>query len=97
MTHPLPAWEMKNYSSLWKKFKDREFTNKEAQNCLKLEDPHMVSVLFYNLNKKGWIIIKRDRKDQRKKIYKLTNPEERIRTCFFESVLSKIYNCVWES
>lgn len=78
MTKPLPAWEMKNYSLLWKKFKDKEFTNKEAQNCLKLEDSHTVSVLFYNLNKKGWIIIKRDTKDQRKKIYQLKKPEEVI-------------------
>ena len=78
MTKPLPAWEMKNYSLLWKKFKDKEFTNKEAQNCLKLQDPHTVSVLFYNLNKKGWIIIKRDTKDQRKKIYQLKKPEEVI-------------------
>jgi len=78
MAHTLPAWEMKNYSLLWKKFKDKEFTNKEAQNCLKLEDPHTVSVLFYNLNKKGWIIIKRDTKDQRKKIYQLKKPEEVI-------------------
>jgi DNA-binding MarR family transcriptional regulator len=76
MTKPLPAWEMKNYSLLWKKFKGKEFTNKEAQNCLNLEDPHTVSVLFYNLNKKGWIIIKRDTKDQRKKIYQLKKPEE---------------------
>jgi len=78
MTKPLPAWEMKNYSLLWKKFKDKEFTNKEAQTCLKLDDPHTVSVLFYNLNKKGWIIIKRDTKDQRKKVYSLINPEKAI-------------------
>ena len=78
MTHTLPAWEMKNYSLLWKKFKDKEFTNKEAQNCLKLEDPHTVSVLFYNLNKKGWINIKRNSNDQRKKIYHLIDPENAI-------------------
>ena len=78
MTYPLPAWEMKSYSLLWKKFKDKEFTNKEAQTCLKIEDSHTISVLFYNLNKKGWIIIKRDTKDRRKKVYKLINPENAI-------------------
>lgn len=44
MTKPLPAWEMKSYSILWKKFKDKEFTDKEAQKELKINDSHKVSV-----------------------------------------------------
>ena len=46
MTKTLPAWEMKCYSTLWKKFKDKEFTNIEAQKELEFDDPHKVSVLF---------------------------------------------------
>lgn len=78
MTKTLPAWEMKSYSTLWKKFKDREFTNLEAQKELELDDPHKVSVLFYNLKKKGWIDIKRSEKDKRKKVYRLINPEKAV-------------------
>ena len=78
MTKPLPAWEMKNYSLLWKKFKDKEFTNKEAQKELKITDAHKVSVLFYNLKRKGWIDIRRSEKDQRKKVYKLISPENAV-------------------
>ena len=55
MTIPLPAWEMKNYSILWKKFGSKEFNNIEAQQELNLKDSHMVSILFYNLKKKGWV------------------------------------------
>ena len=78
MTKPLPAWEMKNYSTLWKKFKDREFTNKEAQKELEVSDLHKISVLFYNLKKKGWIEIKRSEEDHRKKVYRLINPEKAV-------------------
>jgi len=78
MTKPLPAWEMKSYSILWKKFKEKEFTNKEAQRELKTDDSHMVSVLFYNLKRKGWIDIKRTEKDQRKKVYRLISPENAV-------------------
>jgi len=78
MTIPLPAWEMKNYSILWKKFGSKEFNNIEAKQELKLEDDHMVSVLFYNLKKKGWLEIRRDEKDQRKKVYNLVDPAKAV-------------------
>jgi len=78
MTKPLPAWEMKCYSTLWKKFKEQEFSNLEANKELRLDDPHMVSVLFYNLNKKGWLTVRRLEEDKRKKVYKLISPESAI-------------------
>ena len=78
MTKTLPAWEMKCYSTLWKRFKDREFTNIEAQKELEVDDPHKVSVLFYNLKRKGWIVIKRSEEDKRKKVYKLISPENAV-------------------
>ncbi len=78
MTKTLPAWEMKCYSILWKKFKDKQFTNLEAQKELELDDSHKVSVLFYNLKRKGWIEIKRSEEDKRKKVYKLVSPERAI-------------------
>ena len=43
MTKTLPAWEMKCYSILWKKFKDKQFTNLEAQKELKLDERGAVS------------------------------------------------------
>jgi len=78
MTKTLPAWEMKCYSALWKKFRDREFTNIEAQKELEVDDPHKVSVLFYNLKRKGWMGIKRSEEDKRKKVYKLVSPENAV-------------------
>ena len=71
MTNPLPAWEMKNYSLLWRKFGSKEFNNIEAQQELKLKDSHMVK-------KKGWLEIRRDEKDQRKKVYNLVDPAKAV-------------------
>ena len=84
MTKTLPAWEMKCYSTLWKRFKDREFTNIEAQKELEV-DPHKVSVLFYNLKRKGWIDIKRSEEDKRKKVYKLISPENAVEELDFKN------------
>ena len=78
MTKTLPAWGMKCYSTLWKKLKDRQFTNIEAQKELEVDDSHKVSVLFYNLKRKGWIVIKRSEEDKRKKVYKLISPENAV-------------------
>ena len=59
----------------------RQYSNpnyKEAQKELEVDDPHKVSVLFYNLKRKGWIDIKRSQEDKRKKVYKLISPEKAV-------------------
>lgn len=78
MTKTLPSWEMKSYSILWKKFKDKDFTNIEAQKELKVNDAHKISVLFYNLKRRGWMEVKRSKEDRRKKVYRLVSPEKAI-------------------
>lgn len=79
MTHPLPKWEMKKYAVLWNRFKNASFTNKDAQDLLKEKKPHLLSVLFYDLNRMGWIKIKRDQEDQRKKVYMLKEPNQAVK------------------
>lgn len=79
MIEPLPKWEMKKYASLWNSFGKKQFSNQEAQAVLKEKDTHLLSVLFYDLKKLGWVKISRDKKDQRKKIYKLKEPNQAIK------------------
>lgn len=74
MTKPLPKWETIKYALLWKAFKDKEFTNEQALKTLKEKDSHILSVLFYDLKNMGWLFIERDKRDKRKKIYKLKEP-----------------------
>ena len=42
--------------------KGRKFVNK----ILKEKDSHLLSVLFYDLGNRGWVEIKRDKKDERR-------------------------------
>lgn len=79
MTEPLPKWEMKKYASLWKAFEQKEFTNDKALNALKEKDSHILSVLFYDLKRMGWIEVNRDPNDKRRKIYKLKEPNKAVK------------------
>lgn len=73
-SEPLPKWEAKKFAILWRTFETKEFTNEQADKVLNEEDKHLLSVLFYDLKKNGWIEVSRDNTDKRKKIYKLKEP-----------------------
>ena len=60
MTKPLPKWEMIKYAFLWVKFNTKEFINNQASNVLNEKDNHLLSVLFYDLRRYGWLIIARN-------------------------------------
>ncbi len=70
---------MKKFAVLWDKFEFKEFTNQQAQSILKEKDSHILSILFHDLKKLGWIEIRRDDKDQRKKIYRLKEPNKIVK------------------
>lgn len=74
MTKALQKLQMVKYARLWRAFKTAEFDNKEAQDILKAEKNHHLSVLFYDLKRLGWLTVVREKKDKRKKIYKLKEP-----------------------
>ena len=77
MANPLPKWIMKHYSTLWNKFNNKEFRYRNASKTLK--NKKMISLILSELKKSGWLDIKLDPKDSRKRIYKLRLPEEIIR------------------
>ncbi len=76
MIEPLPRWIMKRYSILWSKFKDKEFTHKQATDALKENDERVVSLCISDLKKYGWLEAKLHPEDSRIRLYKLKNPEE---------------------
>lgn len=76
MTQPLPRWIMKRYSILWNKFKNKEFTHKQAIEVLKEKDERVVSLFLSDLKKYGWLEVRLDPEDSRIRLYKLKNPEE---------------------
>jgi len=79
MTKPLPKWLTYRYSLLWKSFKNKEFDYDEAVKILKEQKERLVSVILSELKKHGWLTIKLDSEDSRKRIYTLKSPEESIK------------------
>lgn len=76
MVKHLPEWIMSRYSKLWLRFKTAPFTKKEAISILPKDSS--IAVLLSELRKSGWLQIEMDKKDARKTIYSLIDPEKAI-------------------
>jgi len=75
MTKLIPKWVMFAYSQLFKKFDDKPFTSEDIKPLLGKNTP----IILHKLNKAGWIeFVGLDQKDERKRFYKLKNPQEAI-------------------
>lgn len=78
MTQPIPSWLMQRYSILWKEYKKNEFNYSDAISTLQEKKDPLISVVLSSLKRRGWLTIKLDSKDSRKRIYKLKTPEEAV-------------------
>lgn len=74
MVNAIPKWVWNRYSLLWKKFKDKPFTFEQAQKELKYLDRNTISVMFNELKNAGWLSVRLDESDSRKRNYNLFNP-----------------------
>ncbi len=79
MATPLPKWIMQRYSILWRTFKNKDFDFDKAAKALKEKNTILLSQILSELKKAGWLTIKLDPKDSRKRIYTLISPEEAIK------------------
>ena len=69
---------MQRYSLLWVKFKDKEFNHEQATKTLP-DDERMVSVILSEIRKAGWLEMRLDPEDARKRLYRLKSPEEVVK------------------
>jgi type I restriction enzyme M protein len=76
MTRPLPKWIMYRYSLLWNKFRDKEFNHDTAFEILNKDK--MISITLSELKQNGWLEMKLDPNDARKRVYKLKSPDHAI-------------------
>lgn len=79
MAQSIPKWVMEKYSTLWRKHQDNDFTFSKAMETLKEEDKVIVSMVLSELRKSGWLTIKLNPDDARKRIYTLEIPEDIIK------------------
>jgi len=78
MVEPLPKWLMQRYSLLWVKFRDKKFNHEQTTKTLP-DDERMVSVILSEMRKAGWLEMRLDSIDVRKRLYKLKAPDGVVR------------------
>jgi hypothetical protein len=71
----LPKWVMRRYLLLWKTLGDKEFEFEDALRILKKQlkpdDKRIVALFLSELKKAGWLDVKLNPLDGRKRIYSL--------------------------
>jgi len=82
MVKSIPNWVMERYSVLYRKLKCKQFTREEARTILEnfgiYKNDKLTNTFFSELNHKGWVEVKKDPQDTRRKIFKLKSPENAI-------------------
>lgn len=79
MAIPIPRWLMEKYSLLFKEYKDKDFTFQEAGKTIKEDDKVYISMALSELRKSGWLKVRINPEDSRKRIYNLILPESVIK------------------
>ena len=78
MSSPLPKWLMHRYATLWKAYDKHEFSHHDAAYTLQEHQPSLISVILSSLKRHGWLMMRLDEIDSRKRIYSLKQPERAI-------------------
>ncbi|MBU2640084.1 MAG: hypothetical protein KKG75_05280 [Nanoarchaeota archaeon] len=71
-------WIMKRYAKLWRSFSSNEFNFDKASGILKEKDSRVIGIILSELKKAGWLNIKKDPDNGRKRLYQLKKPDEAI-------------------
>jgi type I restriction enzyme M protein len=77
----LPTWLEKRYRTLWDAFHESSFRFEDAARIFKeksKDDERQINVFLSELRKEGWLEVRFDPDDARKRIYKLTSMEDII-------------------
>lgn len=75
---PVPKWLQVRYGQLWDKFAHTSFTIEQAREVLD-ETREVVTVILSRLRKSGWLAVKFDNEDFRRRHYQLINPSDLFR------------------
>lgn len=85
MIKPLPKWIWRRYAALWQQFKEKPFTYKDAEGVLKFDDKNIISVMFSEMRKAGWLTVELSEEDARMRIYKLHEPDSVVEEMIYDT------------
>lgn len=83
--YSIPAWVQDGYTSLWNQFGTNEFRLQEAVTFVTEEQKEStvkVPMLLSQLRKAGWLTVRSDKDDARRKIYRLVGKDDLLSTAF---------------
>jgi DNA-binding HxlR family transcriptional regulator len=86
MTALPPTWALKVYAKLWKKFKDKKFSNIQAQQIIQNKN---LNQALSRLKRDGWLRIDLDTNDSRKSVYAIKDPFTNLTEFLEELALDK--------
>ena len=78
MVEPIPKWIMKRYAKLWKAFGSKDFSFEKADKALEEEDNRIIGIILSELKKAGWLEVKQDPDNSRKRLYQLKKPNTAV-------------------
>ena len=78
MSKVLPKWLMVRYVILLRAFEKSEFSHDDAAYTLQDKNPGLTSVVLSSLKRAGWLMMRLDPSDSRKRIYSLKSPERAV-------------------
>ena len=76
MAKAIPKWVQERLSKLWKEYDGREMSYEKIEILLKPDEKNTINVFLSELKKAGWVDVKPNEKDLRKKIYTLKEPNK---------------------
>jgi len=89
MVEPVPKWLMRRYAVLWSHFKDKEFDHDQACKVLK-ESKAIVSLSLSEMKRSGWLEVKMNPHDTRKRLYRLVSPQKAVEMLKVDSIGGKV-------
>ena len=78
MSTPLPKWLMYRYVILWRAFHTEEFSHDDAAYTIQENNPMLTSVILSGLKRAGWLMMRLDQVDSRKRLYSMKTPERAV-------------------
>lgn len=75
MVNAIPKWVQVRYAKLWNKYNSKEVAYSEIEKVLKIDGKNTISVFLNELRTAGWLTMKLDEKDARKRSYVFKSPE----------------------
>ena len=75
MVNAVPKWVQVRYAKLWNKYDCKEVAYSDIEKVLKIDGKNTISVFLNELRTAGWLTMKLDEKDARKRTYLFKSTE----------------------